>query len=258
MVQTACVRSWPSSSFSSKVKINIIFRRVPCLAFRTLSYSLGLVYHCLPFKFRLADKSRGNSNYYMRTVMYSFVVATASQWRKTLRSFKDKFLRQTDKRANYGKGFHPNKTTSQRPERWISQLIHVTTAQLKTLFNSHWLDIFFIHNRKQSMTLLLSLAHEHSDSVAFFAKLKSNKLLLLRKLILKKNRGVSLREITSPFAQAKCEFKSMYNTATGNETVSAPFVQYWKWCTYTTYSYNYKTAVQFLCRYRFSGRKAFA
>lgn len=38
--------------------------------------------------------------------------------------------------------------------------------------------------------------------------------------------GVSLREITSPFAQAKCEFKSMYNTATGNETVSAPFVQY--------------------------------
>lgn len=189
MVQTARVRSWPSSSFSSKVKINIIFRCVPCLAFRTLSYSLGLVYHCLPFKFRLADKSTGNSNYYMRTVMYSFVVATASQWRPpvacSLGSFKEKFLRQTDKRANYGKGFHPNKTTSQRPERWISQLIHVTTAQLNTLFNSHWLDIFFIHNRKQSMTLLLSLAHEHSDSVAFFAKLKGNKLLLLRKLILK-------------------------------------------------------------------------
>lgn len=197
MVQTARVRSWPSSSFSSKVKINIIFRRVPCLAFRTLSYSLGLVYHCLPFKFRLADKSTGNSNYYMRTVMYSFVVATAYQWRPpvacSLRSFKEKFLRQTDKRANYGKGFHPNKTTSQRPERWISQLIHVTTAQLKTLFNSHWLDIFFIHNRKQSMTLLLSLAHEHSDSVAFFAKLKSNKLILLRKLILKKNRCITKR-----------------------------------------------------------------
>ena len=63
----------------------------------------------------------------MRTVMYSFVVATASQWRPpvacSLGSFKEKFLRQTDKRANYGKGFHPNKNNFSKT-RTLNQPTH--------------------------------------------------------------------------------------------------------------------------------------